>query len=339
MSTTIMKKFLFIIVCVLCLNMQFTSCSFNKGLDFPIDEILTPELMPLYGLTYPYRIDIKHPFMYLQNDDKLKDSLFHIYDLKTGHLKCAFGTIGEGPNDFILPTMIPTYLPYLIVKDKDEFRLFNIDKEGQMSFMKNLIPQYTYNISQATFINDTLFAVDAMYMGPNINICSINDEMPKKQWEYRNPNLMDYYMDMNKGKVYANKDRIVFCYEMKKQIDFMDTDFNLIKRVRFDDYDEPLEVNQNPGDERNSYIYSFLGNKYLYTMFLGTTWNEDKARNTCGYHIEVFDLNGNPIARYQMNGRRPLFFAVDEKTFTLYGPGCQGNPEDHLLVYKLKELE
>lgn len=33
-----------------------------------------------------------------------------------------------------------------------------------------------------------------------------------------------------------------------------------------------------------------------------------------------------------------LDFAVDEETFTLYGAGEDGIPEDHLLVYKLKGL-
>lgn len=54
--------------------------------------------------------------------------------------------------------------------------------------------------------------------------------------------------------------------------------------------------------------------------------------------LEVFDMDGNPIARYHLEGRRPTHFAVDEETFTLYGAGEEGEPEDDLLVYNLKGL-
>ena len=36
---------------------------------------------------------------------------------------------------------------------------------------------------------------------------------------------------------------------------------------------------------------------------------------------------------------RPCYFAVDEETFTLYGTGWNGEPEDHLLMYKLEGLK
>lgn len=319
--------------------MVMSSCLLPDRILFPIEETIVPDLMPLQGLTVPYRIDIKHPFLILQNRETIKDSLFHIYNIEKGELVTVFGSIGQGPKEFTLPTMIPTTFSYLIVKDRQSFRKIIIDEEGIASFDETMEPLYNYNISQAAFINDSLFVVDAMYTGPFVNLCSINNEIPKRQWKYRNPEIMDVYMDINKGEVYANDSRIIFCYGVKKQIDFMDTEFNLVRRVKFDGYDVPLEINKNPDEERNSYVCAYLGKRYLYAMFLGTTWGEHKKRSTCGYCIEVFDLNGNPIARYQMNGRRPLFFAVDEKTFTLYGPGCQGDPEDHLLVYKLKGLE
>jgi hypothetical protein len=62
------------------------------------------------------------------------------------------------------------------------------------------------------------------------------------------------------------------------------------------------------------------------------------ARSTYRTFLEVFDLDGNPVIRYHLDGRRPVYFAVDEETFTLYGTGDDGDPEDYLLVYKLKGL-
>ena len=60
-----------------------------------------------------------------------------------------------------------------------------------------------------------------------------------------------------------------------------------------------------------------------------------KAKDDKGSYLEVFDFDGNPIARYELQGERPRYFAVDEETFTLYSP-MKGLPEDHLMVYKLE---
>lgn len=329
----------YIRVLVMILGVSLVSCNFSNEIKFPKEEIITPELMPLQGITVPYRIEIKSPFLILQNKPTMKDSLFHVYNIADNKLKCVFGTIGQGPAEFSLPTMIQSYLPDIIIEDNNSFYKFDLNDEGLVTLKEKVQPQYVNDVIQASFINDSMFVVDAKYVGPNVDLCSINDEMPKKQWKYRDTNIMDYYRDLNKGHVYANKERIIFCYEMKKQIDFMDTKFNLIKSVKFDDYNVPDGIGNIPDEERNSYIYAYLGQRYLYAMFLGTTWGEHKERKSCGYHLEVFDLDGNPICRYQLQGSRPTNYAVDENTFTLYGSAYKNNPEDHLLVYKLKGLE
>ena len=78
--------------------------------------------------------------------------------------------------------------------------------------------------------------------------------------------------------------------------------------------------------------------KVFICAVLGTSWNENRANSTCGTILEVFDLNGNPKAKYHLKGRRPVYFAVDEENSVLYGAGENGEPEDHLIVYHLNAL-
>ena len=328
-----MKLSLFTLI--LCCGLV-TACS-SSDPNFPIEITLTQELMPLQGITSPLRVEVKHPFLIIQNS-KQRDSLFHIYDLTTYDLKSAFGVKGEGPDEFILPWLIQTNFSDFIIEDKHSFNRFSINKKGQPIFKSTKEPKYINSISKAAFINDSLFVVDAQYTGPKIHLLTLQDELPKKSWTYRNPDIIDYYADPNMGNVYANEKRIVFCYGYKKQIDFMDTNFNLINSVKFN-FTNPTNTNSdNQGDVKMSYVYSYLGKRYLYALFFGTSWNENRANGTCGTFLEVFDLDGNPIIRYHLEGRRPVYFAVDEKTFTLYGAGEDGDPEDNLLVYKLKGL-
>ena len=234
--------------------------------------------------------------------------------------------------------MVQTKFTDFIIKNKHSFQRYSINDSGQSILKGTEEPKYINTISEAAFINDSLFVVDAQYTAPKIHLLTLHDELPKKSWTYRNPEMIDYYADPNMGNVYANESRIVFCYGYKKQIDFMDTNFNLIKRVKFN-FANPTTINSdNQGDVNASYSYNYLGKRYLYALFFGTSWNDYRANSTHGTFLEVFDLNGNPVARYDLAGRSPVYFAVDEETFTLYGAGEGGDPEDNLLVYKLKGL-
>ena len=61
----------------LCLGL-LAGCKPADPQAFRIEKVLTPELMPLQGLTDPFRLEIKHPFLIVQNSEKLRDSIFHV---------------------------------------------------------------------------------------------------------------------------------------------------------------------------------------------------------------------------------------------------------------------
>lgn len=328
-----MRIFHFILM--LCCGLV-TACSSSDS-NFPQEKTLTQELMPLQGITSPVRVEVKHPFLIIQNS-KQSDSLFHIYNVTNYKLKSAFGVKGEGPDEFIRPWLVQTKLSDFLIANKHAFQRYGINEEGQPILKGIEEPKYINTINEAAFINDSLFVVDAQYTAPKIHLLTVHDELPKKSWTYRNPDMVDYYADPDMGNVYANESRIVFCYGYKKQIDFMDTNFNLIKRVKFN-FENPTTINSdNQGDVKVSYVYNYLGERYLYALFFGISWNDYRANSTLGTVLEVFDLDGNPVARYHLSGRSPVYFAVDEKTFTLYGSGDGQDPDDSLLVYKLKGL-
>lgn len=100
-----MKNY-FLLISIFCAYF-LTACkgSPDSQPHFPIEETLTQELMPLQGITTPGIVEIKYPFLIVENM-KQKDSLFHIYDLRDRQLKTVFGTKGEGPNEFSTPWMI-----------------------------------------------------------------------------------------------------------------------------------------------------------------------------------------------------------------------------------------
>ena len=336
MYTTTMKKIYPLLA--LCLGL-LAGCKPADPLAFPIEKAITPEFMPLHGLTDPFQVEIKHPYLIVQNSDKLKDSLFHIYDLRNNELKCAFGRIGQGPKEYVTPWLLNNHLPEFVIENNDSFQKFSINKQGQATMKEKVTPAFRMALSEAQFIHDSLFVVSPAFYGiPYMLKCDMTNEEPLKAYAYRDTTLINYADDPDRvDNMFANQERIVLCYAYKKQIDFMDTDFNLIKRVKFDDYTPVYNV-KVPKDEKPSYVQGYLGKRYLYALFMGCTYNELEARERKGMHLEVYDLDGKPVARYELQGERPRYFAVDEETFTLYSP-LNGLPEDHLLVYKLEGLK
>ena len=50
------------------------SCS-SSDTDFPHEESLEQELMPLQGITYPIKLEVKHPFLILENMKRIDNPL------------------------------------------------------------------------------------------------------------------------------------------------------------------------------------------------------------------------------------------------------------------------
>jgi len=327
-----------ILALLLCSGL-IISC--NSGeIRFPIEKTLTQELFPLQGITDPVRVEVKPPFLIVQNW-KRTDSVFHIYDLNTYELKSVFGIIGRGPDEFLTPWMFHTTFKDIYIGDdnKNRVRRFGISSDGLPVLKEVKHSNFIQEINEAAFINDSLFVLDPRYLAPSIYLLSFEDDLPKKTFQFRNPDILDYYADPDMATVYANDSRVVLCYGWKKQIDFLDNELNLLKRVKFKYDGAPGVINsENEADVKASYVSSYLGRRYLYASFMGVSWREHRGINSYrGTSLEVFDLDGNPVARYQLDGVRPLHFAVDEDTFTLYGSGGEAL-EDHLVVYRLNGL-
>lgn len=74
-----MKAILLIIIC--CFFTSACGDIQNRVESLPIEETLAQELFPLKGLTSPGIVEIKSPFLIVENM-KQNDSIFHIYDLR-----------------------------------------------------------------------------------------------------------------------------------------------------------------------------------------------------------------------------------------------------------------
>lgn len=313
------------------------ACTSKKEPQFPLEKSIKQELMPLQGLTTPMLVEVRYPYLIMQNR-KQNDSLFHIYDLRTNELKSSFGQKGQGPDDFINPRLVISQLNEFVIEDDPTYQFFEINNDGCPILKAKIKPKFGGFISQLGLVNDSVIVGNPAYFDPNLYIYNIDQEAPVKTLKYRDENLMDPILDPNSGQIYANGERIIFSYDYKKEINFMDTEFNLLKKVSFD-FAKSDDTLLGSGDENFAYTTGYLGKRYFYVTYLGQSWKAYQEKGKVGTILEVFDLDGNLIAKYTFEGKSPTFFAVDEETFTLYGTTDDGDPEDCLLVYKLDGLK
>ena len=78
-----MKKLLLLVFTMYYVLM--VACSSSEP-HFPFEETLTQELMPLQGITNPFVVEVKHPFLIVENMQRT-DSLFH---LGVGYMPALF---------------------------------------------------------------------------------------------------------------------------------------------------------------------------------------------------------------------------------------------------------
>lgn len=339
------------VVLLLTFGITVSACDRAES-TFPIEETLTQELMPLEGSTNPFMIEVKHPFLIILNSGKA-DGFFHFYTLADRSLKSVFGIKGESitesstpwilkGNDFLFPILYNYQLPDLLIGDEIRRRIyrFGITNDGNFHFKENKpYSDSVENMSAAAFINDTSYVLDAEYQAPCLWLMSLNRVLPLKLKQYRNPEMTDHYADPDMGRVFANESRIALCYGWKKQIDFMDSKFKLLKSIKYKFDEFPGMTPENHGDIKASYVYGYFGKRYFYTIFFGASWNEH-TKSFKGSTLEVYDLDGNPAARYKFDGISPSRFVVDETTFTLYGiiDNRYKELKNCLLVYNLTGL-
>jgi len=327
------KHYIIILCCAL-----FIACTQQPS--FPRKETITHELFPLQGVTAPSALEVKHPFLVVQNDRE-RDSLFHIYNLNTYQLTSAFGVRGQGPDEFISPFLLPALFSDFVIADMDnrfQTYLFGITQEGT-PMLNAIIRPKNEGLLNAAFINDSLYVSTDIFFAPRLSLFTFQDEEPRKIWGDGRSDLLEFWLNPEFGWVFANDSRILLAYSFKNLILFMDTDFNIIKEVRFRHRPPRTITRQNLDVIENTYVAGYVGKRYFYALFVGTPWTEWEDPSFRRGILKVFDLDGNPIIKYHLDGLMPTTFVVDEETFTLYGFRFDGEPEDYLIVYRLIGLQ
>ena len=335
----------------------FLFLTFCNGCDqveskFFLHEVgLTHEYrFPLYDAPFPIEMHIHNDYLILCQSNfqgSPPDVFFQAYSLSDHSYRGSFGHKGRGPGEWINPRIISSsanspYLYLFEVSSRQNSAIIHkmiLDTTIQLQEVGSFSIEKGYSAMNHPVIrNDSLLVFDEFMPEPSIRVHHLKEEHPIVSWKYGASSSLDNrFADKNLGTLYANDSSILFLYTLKNRIDFMNWNLEPIKRLNYQK-DKPI-IRNDPRDNVMYYGRSYLGQYFLYARFSGVSTREYEANDYKGQVLEVFDLKGTPVCCYTFSEAFPQAFAVDERTFTLYGYWSDSGLEDSISVYRLPGLK
>ncbi len=276
------------------------------------------------------RIAVSNDYLFLQGIKA--DLIFQQYALPEVKWIKSFGRKGRGPGEygtntdiFISPT---TELLYIYRPDTSTFYSYRISEEGDLALEREFKVESGILYNQFHIIGDSLLVYNKV---PGLGIGRVNlitgEKIGDLQFPVRSGYSESDFFHPDKGVLAANGKYVVYAYHFLKQIDIYNVD-DLTLKVRLigKEHKEPVNI----GPDSDMYYYNvYCTDRYIYAYYA-------KRDTNGGYenYVEVYDYEGNPVARYEMPIATGGVFAVTPNDSTLYG--YSHLHEDKILKFDLR---
>jgi len=309
------------------------SCNHSRtdNVVFPKEVLLKAEKVQLHEI-----IDIADATIIADKFVTLSykaDTVFHVFSLPDMQLINKFGIRGQGPNDLNLPFFVKNNSDRLLALDfPNRLKEFNINFETDDPPVF-----YTHRLS-GLFDNSNVFLLNDSLLfhysdiASNISVLSYNINKDTDLF-VRNLDVPESHglswAYQNLGLIAANNQSVVYAYQYKNSIDFMEHDFRMIKTVTKNKSAVHINI-EHPDDNKMEYMRVYSGVDKFYFLYQGCSINE-RAEKQIFKSIEVYDSEGNPLIRYQLDSN-PYGFVVDETNSTIY---AWGEDDDVILKYDM----
>ena len=208
------------------------------------------------------------------------------------------------------------YTPFTI-------KAFAMEKDQSLEENKvYTLPRYE-SFNQMHIIGDSVLIYSAIPDEFAIKRISMDTFEKTGEIRFRTDSHPETFFYRDRGIMAANDSFIVYAYLFRKQIDIYSArTLRLLHRL----VDDNAPVNIRTGDfEHTTYYYTNVvaGKDRFYAMC-------EEGNGTS--YMEVFDYEGNPIARYRTDPV-PVLFDVDERNRCIYGYSYER--EDCFLKFNL----
>jgi hypothetical protein len=329
----------------------FAGCSRTDEKIFLFEaELTASHRFPINDAFHSFELHIHNDYLILSqslNPGFSQDYFFQAYRLSDFGYVGSFGYRGRGPGEWNNPDVVQSAItsPYLYLCDVSSRQKMTVIHKMELDSSARLIEIGTftvdtdYNPMNRSVIRDDSLLVYEEY-APNrraLKVHHLKKDHPVITWEWMTSPPAKPSVEENDGILRANNSCIMFIYRVQDRIDIMDWDLTFKKRINYQKGKPVMPTDWR--DNIKFYVRSFLGEHFLYAFYSDMYESERKAKNIVSLALEVFDMNGTPVHRYTFCEPTPTTFAVDERTFNLYGYREGGGMEDSISVYHLSGLE
>ena len=273
---------------------------------------------------------IKDNFMVLQS--RTFDGMFAVLKLPEFQLINTFGMIGNGPDEFMFPHLCLNVNPGILASalETTNGKIYDILPNGSLQRNNIHIPK---SQSGRNFGNGEYPAL----MTDSLLYFAANSATGKSVFTVGGDDSMHIHEIQNlaldaKRKGWANyigdfainmeQTRMVYAYKYFKLIRFFDLENHTIRTINFEreEFDESTQYVVDGLDANVTHYWGIsAGKKYVYMLYSGRTpyqVGSDNNKRNYYIHVEKYDWNGQPIARYKLD--QWGYFTVDEENNTLY---------------------
>ena len=311
---------------------------------FPQEYRLTSVRLPLFSRTYPIEMELKNGFLIFCLGNSL-----HIYSA-TDYSFVQKVQKTESSSSFQIMRSSSTYLYVMDVNHKNKIFKYRFDPLGHPTVFQSGFTGVANSMNRPFIVRDSLILYDEFIPEASLKVHNLYTNKQVRALPYGTTSLNDRFFDKNMGGLYANDTHIAFVYKYQDRIDFFDWQFNLKRSVNHQ-LSPPVIDRQNRLANICYYGHSYMGQNYFYTLYRGvsnkvfrtdslslrlpngiTIYTYGLTRDV----LEVYDMDGLPVARFYFNDIAPEVFVIDEEQNKLLG--YRAAYRDSLLLYQLKGL-
>ena len=269
------------------------------------------------------------------------DTMFQCFHLPDLTFQYSFGTQGQGPNDFVLPSITPVKYQKNGFVMLDGINLKHISVEKDKATVQTSTLNYGFNcFNDLISISDSSYCCNGGFENEKEFMFFFSDGNHESWGEYpeteeRFGSVLgrnQAYIKMTVAK--PDKSCFVSFYQHIRRFRIYGQDGKLKRDVILDLFpgQECPEVDDNMRLIHPICVYTT--DNYIYTLNLDMTTEDVEDRKTTP-NIQVFDWEGKPLIQYKLDCFINTF-AVDEVAHKIYGVFVED--EDHIYVFNLPQL-
>lgn len=275
------------------------------------------------------------------------DSVFKIFELPTLEFLYKDGVVGNGPGELQSPFSESTFVSgdLLEVQDNNKIKRFRIGKNNFEYLGAELLPLIGNPINGLKKVNDSIYiALNAMEDASS-EFISINLEKSEVSFKFSPynddgfsfPNSMArYQIYLKSSTVNSDVGRLASFYYFFNKFKIHNLKGELLHEIDIvnDRYTNTEIILDQAVKNVMYHVKPYSNSDFIFTMELGETKDEVlETQDTFKPLINVWDWEGNPIARFQIDRLLSNFTVVGNK---LYGTPISALRE--LYIYELPEL-